>query len=400
MAARYRLALHHSLDDIDPAQWDAWVGKDPFMRHGVLQALHQTGCASPSTGWTPLVLALHDAGGLGQTSEPESMADHTAPGDTSLVGAMLLYAKRHSRGEYVFDHAWADAYARHGLAYYPKLLCAVPFTPVAGPRLLADTHEARVALARAATHLAEQNGLSSVHVLFPCDDDLNALRAAGYMLRQDIQFHWRNAGYSDISDFLTTLSHDKRKKILQDRKRVARSEVSFEWRTGAAITAGDLDFFYDCYALTYRQHGNAPYLSREAFDRMATALPDHFVLVLAKRSDTPIAAALNVRSGDRLYGRYWGAMEFVSGLHFETCYLQGIEYAIAHGLNAFEGGAQGEHKMARGLLPVSTRSAHWVVDRRFAAAIEDFLNAETAAVDRYQDELRDHSPFKASTAPE
>lgn len=387
MSVRYRLALHHSLDDIDAIQWDAWVGDDPFMRHGVLQALHHTGCASPRTGWTPLVLALHEVVPPSDAEDPQD--------DGPLAGAMLLYAKRHSRGEYVFDHAWADAYARHGLDYYPKLLCAVPFTPVTGPRLLANDEHAKVALARAATHLAEQNGLSSLHVLFPCESDLTALREAGYMVRQDIQFHWRNAGYANITDFLATLSHDKRKKLLQDRKRVARAGVTFDWLTGPAIKAADLDFFYDCYALTYHQHGNAPYLSRQAFECVAEALPDHLVMIRAWRGETPIAAALNVRSGLRLYGRYWGTTEFVSGLHFETCYLQGIEYAIDHGLDVFEGGAQGEHKMARGLLPVTTHSAHWVVDRRFAEAIDAFLTTESAAIHRYQDALAGHSPFKS-----
>ena len=311
---------------------------------------------------------------------------------------MLLYTKQHSHGEYVFDQAWAAAYARYGLAYYPKLLCAVPFTPVTGPRLLADTPTAKLALARAAIQLAEQNGLSSLHVLFCHEADLNTLREAGYMIRQDIQFHWRNAGYGDITDFLATLSHDKRKKLLQDRKRVARAGITFDWCTGPAITAADLDFFYDCYTLTYHQHGNAPYLTRAAFASIAAALPDHLVLVRAVRGAIPIAAALNIRTGRRLYGRYWGAREFISGLHFETCYIQGIEYAISQGLEVFEGGAQGEHKMARGLLPIITQSAHWVTDRRFAAAIDDYLTAEMTTVQSYQQDLQAHTPFKTTTA--
>lgn len=376
------------------------------MRHGFLQALHKTGCACPQTGWTPWVLALYIDG----TSPSETVsqlsattADDCKPrvnaaphGQGKLAGAMLLYTKQHSHGEYVFDQVWAAAYARHGLAYYPKLLCAVPFTPVTGPRLLADTPPAKLVLARAAIQLAEQNGLSSLHVLFCHEADLSTLRAAGYMIRQDIQFHWRNAGYGNITDFLATLSHDKRKKLLQDRKRVARAGITFDWCTGSAVTPADLDFLYDCYALTYHRHGNAPYLTRAAFAGIAAALPDHLVLVRASRGSTPIAAALNIQTGRRLYGRYWGAREFVSGLHFETCYLQGIEYAISHGLEIFEGGAQSEHKMARGLLPTITQSAHWVTDRRFAAAIDEYLTAEITTVQGYQRDLQTHTPFKTT----
>lgn len=374
MTAETTLALHHSLDDIAADEWDRLAGKHPFTRHAFLQALHQSGCASPQTGWTPLCLTL--------TREDK------------LVGALLLYLKRHSRGEYVFDHAWAEAYQRNGLLYYPKLLGAVPFTPVSGPRLLAHDAADKVALARAAIVLAQQNKLSSLHILFPSEEDTAAFEAAGYMIREGVQFHWRNAGYATMAEFLGYMAREKRKKILQDRRRVEREGISFEWIRGQDITAQDLDFFYECYALTYFQHGNPPYLTRDAFAGIHAALPDDLLLIIARDAGERVAVALNVVDGQTVYGRYWGATRFVSGLHFETCYMQAIEYCIVNGLACFEGGAQGEHKIARGLLPVITRSAHWIGDPRFAAAISEFLDSERTAVGDYRDELDTHSPFK------
>ena len=369
-----QLELHESLDAIDPVQWDALAGANPFMQYGFLQAMHESGCASPKTGWTPLCLTLVR--------------------DRELVGAMLLYLKRHSRGEYVFDHAWADAYMRHGMLYYPKLVAAVPFTPVTGPRLLARSHSDKLLLAQAAITLARQNDLSSLHVLFPQAQDLAIFRQAGYMIRAGVQFHWHNAQYADMSSFLSTMNKDKRKKIMQDRKRVAQAGITFRWMRGAEITEGDLDFFYACYVTTYHEHGNAPYLTRDAFARIRRALPDGLLLIVALQGSDRIACALNIVHDSTVYGRYWGTTTFVSGLHFETCYLQSIEYCITHGLAHFEGGAQGEHKMARGLLPVATYSAHWVGDARYAEAIAAFLDKETEAVQLYLDELNEHSPFK------
>ena len=373
-----QLVLHHTLDDLPADQWDAFTGDNPFMKHAFLQAMHQSGCASSSTGWTPLCLALQR--------------------DDVLAGALLLYVKRHSRGEYVFDHSWADAYMRHGMLYYPKLLAAVPFTPVAGPRLLAHTDQDKLTLAQGAIALAKQNGLSSVHVLFTQAQDLAILKQAGYMVREGVQFHWHNRGYADLSAFLSTMNKDKRKKILQDRKRVFNEGVTFEWLRGEDITADDLDFFYACYVTTYHEHGNAPYLTRDAFERIHHALPDGVLLIIARQQDERIACALDVVYQGSVYGRYWGALRFISGLHFETCYMQSIEFCIAHGMQVFEGGAQGEHKIARGLLPVPTHSAHWIGDPRFADAIADFLDQETRAVNAYRDVLDDHTPFKQTNA--
>ncbi|OZI81377.1 MULTISPECIES: GNAT family N-acetyltransferase [Bordetella] len=368
------LSVQAGLDHFDAAQWDALAGAQPFVRHAFLRALHDTGCAHPGTGWTPCFLALRR--------------------DGRLAGAVPLYAKSHSRGEYVFDHAWADAYARNGLPYYPKLLSAVPFTPVGGARLLAHTHADRLLLARGLIQLARQFEVSSLHVLFPSDDDLLALREAGYLIRAGVQFHWRNAGYAGFDDFLGAFSHDKRKKIRQDRKKVAAERVSFRWLRGADIDAAALDFFYQCYRHTYLAHGNPPYLNPAFFRQLHAEMPDALVLILAEQDGQPVAAALNLQADGVLYGRYWGARRYIPGLHFETCYLQSIEYCIAHGLTCFEGGAQGEHKVARGLLPTPTWSAHWIADTRFAAAIDDFLGHETHAIDEYRDELATHSPFR------
>ncbi|ARP85935.1 GNAT family N-acetyltransferase [Bordetella genomosp. 9] len=374
MTADLRLQVLDTLNDVDPAQWDALAGPQPFLQHAFLSALHDTGCASPDTGWSPLYLSLWRDGGL--------------------AGAMPLYVKGHSRGEYVFDQLWADAFARHGLRYYPKLLSAVPFTPVTGPRLLAAAHEDRVALARGAMELAARLKLSSLHVLFPAGEDLAALRDAGYLVREGVQFHWRNEGYADFDAFLGALNHDKRKKLRQDRKRVAAAGISFRWLRGQQIDGDTLRFFHRCYQETYRNHWSSPYLSLGFFERALRAMPDAFVLILACRGDTPIAAALNMTDGAALYGRHWGTLEFVPGLHFETCYVQGIEYCLANGIDRFEGGAQGEHKMARGLLPTPTYSAHWIADRRFAHAIADFLDQEGAAMQDYREALSSHTPFR------
>ncbi|WP_409014106.1 GNAT family N-acetyltransferase [Caballeronia sp. LZ028] len=300
----------------------------------------------------------------------------------------------------MFDHAWADAFERHGLRYYPKALSAVPFSPVTGPRLIAAHHEDRVLLARGAIELTRRLELSSLHVLFPHAQDVEALTDAGYMLREGVQFHWENLpgdGYASFDAFLATMSHDKRKKVKQDRRRVADAGVTYTWLRGGEIDDAALDFFYDCYDNTYREHWNAPYLTREFFGRIHADAPDSMLLVIAEADGERLACALNMIGGDTMYGRYWGTREFVSGLHFETCYMQGIAYCIEHRLARFEGGAQGVHKMSRGLLPTPTWSAHWIADQRFAHAIAEFLDAETQAMDQHIEELEAHTPFRKKT---
>jgi uncharacterized protein len=369
-----------SISSIEPAAWNALAGDNPFLRHAFLDALHETDCAVPARGWAAQYVLLKQ--------------------DGVLKAAMPLYLKGHSYGEYVFDWAWADAYYRHGLDYYPKLLCAIPFTPVRGPRLLVSAPEHRPRLIAAALALSKELRASSFHCLFPDDADVDAFESSGLMLRHGVQFHWRNAGYATFDDFLGSLNHDKRKKIRQERRKVRDAGITFEWHEGTDITDADWTFFYRCYARTYREHHSTPYLTPAFFQRIGRAMPENLVLVIAYRNGRPIAASLEVHNGTRLYGRYWGAIEHHPVLHFEACYYQVIEYCIARGIQVFEGGAQGEHKMARGLMPVETRSAHWIARREFATAIERFLAKETRGIEHYIDELNERKVFRRDDGEE
>jgi uncharacterized protein len=361
-----------SLAGVDPAEWNQLAGPQPFVRHEFLSALIDCGCASARSGWLPQFLLLRRAG--------------------ALVAAMPLFAKSHSYGEYVFDWAWAEAHERNGIDYYPKLLCAVPFTPVRGQRLLAAGPADREALIATALQLARQT--SSLHVLFPHEAEAQALQEHGMLLRRTVQFHWRNEGYADFEAFLARLNHARRKNIRQERRKVREAGVQFRWLEGSAIGRQHWEFFNRCYRTTYAAHRSSPYLNLNFFLRIATALPQHLVMVLAEREDRPVASALLLRDETTLYGRYWGAVEHVPLLHFECCYYQAIEYAIARGLQTFEGGAQGEHKIFRGLMPVESLSAHWLAHPRFARAVETFLEREGAGIERYVNELCEHTPFK------
>ena len=363
-----------SMSAIPAKQWDALAGGNPLLSHGYLEAMESTQCAVPRTGWGPRHLVLLRGG---------------AP-----RAVMPLYAKSHSRGEYVFDYAWANAYARYGMDYYPKLVSAIPFTPVPGPRLLAHDRNDQHLLLEAAKRLVREQGYSSLHILFPHEDELPLLKQAGMLLRSNVQFHWYNQGYRDMDDFLAALSQPKRKKLRQDRRRVTNAGVEFQWLTGDEIDNATLRFLYLCYVQTYLEHGNPPYLNLDFFERIHDRITSSMVVILALRRGVPIAAALNIRHEDRLYGRYWGSTEYVPGLHFETCYLQGMEYCIAKDIKVFEGGAQGEHKLARGMLPAPTQSAHWIEDPVFNPAIADFLQRETPFIDQYLDELLAHSPYR------
>jgi uncharacterized protein len=374
------LEIADSLSSINPVEWNRLAGDDPFLRHEFLAALHETGCAAPETGWTPQFLLIREGG--------------------RLAAAAPLYLKTHSYGEYVFDWAWADAYYRHGLHYYPKLLSAVPFTPVGGARMLAASDVLRAQLIEAELALARELGVSSLHCLFPPPGQAALMEARGMMLRRGVQFHWSNRGYADFAGFLAGMSHDKRKKIRQERRRVRESGIAFEWREGSDITGADWRFFTRCYRQTYREHRSTPYLNLEFFERIGRTMPENLLLVVALREGQPIAASLNVHNSRRLCGRYWGTVEHHPALHFEACYYQVIEYCIARGIQTFEGGAQGAHKMARGLLPVETCSAHWLAQPQFAAAVGEFLARETRGMVHHIDELAEHSPFKrADTEP-
>ncbi len=374
------------IDDLGDVAVDAWnellaeqAAPTPFMRHEYLAALQTSGSAVRATGWQPQFLLLEAEG--------------------VLQAACALYLKSHSYGEYVFDWAWADAYRRHGLNYYPKLLGAVPFTPVPGTRLLARSGLWRQRLVQALGALARQQQWSSAHVLFIDDDDRQALADAGWLLRQGVQFHWEQDAANPLADFtdlLSRLQRDKRKKIQQEQRRVAEQGVRFTVHAGTAITSDLWDFFYRCYTLTYEAHHSTPYLTRDFFSRMAQSMPEHWVMFVARRNDVPVAASLiAVDAASRTaWGRYWGCVEPLPCVHFDACYYQPLAWCLTHGYTRFEGGAQGEHKMSRGLLPVATHSAHWLRDPRFSAAVADFLNAEGEGVEQYVDELRDRNPFK------
>ncbi len=383
----YVIRVHAEPAAVDAAAWNALLSAQaaptPFMRHEYLSALHASGSAVPETGWTPQFVTLEFRG--------------------DLQAAAALYLKSHSYGEYVFDWAWADAYRRHGLRYYPKLLGAVPFTPVPGSRLLARSAAWRARLVDAIGRIAREGRLSSAHVLFMDEADREAFEQAGWMIRHNVQFHWTQDGQQPVADFadlLARMQRDKRKKIQQERRRVAEQGVRFTVHEGEAIDAGLWDFFYRCYTLTYAAHHSTPYLTREFFAAMAAAMARHWVMFVARRGELPIAVSLIAIDPERraAWGRYWGCTEQVSCLHFEACYYQPLAWCLANGYLRFEGGAQGEHKMARGLLPVATGSAHWLRDERFAQAVADFLAGEGAGIEQYVDELRERSPFKTGGA--
>jgi predicted N-acyltransferase len=391
----YVIQVQTSPTDIDALSWDALLASQNhasvFMRHAYLSALHTSRSACPDTGWEPRFVSLHDEQG-------------------QLAAATVLYIKDHSMGEYVFDWAWANAYQQHGLPYYPKAVVAVPFTPVPGSRLLARDDKARLALVRALVGLSRQWNLSSLHLLFGAEEDMAACSEAGLMLRHTVQFHWNNSAerYTDFDTFLASLSQDKRKKIRQERRKVSEAGVTFRHAEGAAIAAKDWDFFYRCYERTYLEHGNPPYLRPSFFKRMAQTMPENWLLFVAEREGRPIASSLiaigsyqpqssygSESSLEKVaYGRYWGALERVDCLHFEACYYQPLEWCIANGYQRFEGGAQGEHKMARALLPVKTSSAHWIAHPEFSNAIANFLQREGNGIENYMEDLGTRNPFR------
>jgi predicted N-acyltransferase len=367
------------LADIAPADWNTLAGEQPFLTHEFFTALHRTGCATPRAGWTPRFLTAWD--------------------DRRLIGAMPLYAKTHSYGEYVFDWGWAEAYRRHGRRYYPKLVAAVPFTPVAGPRLLAAEAPVRRALLAHALDLVRRHQFSTLHVLFPRETEAREGEALGMIAREGMQFHWTNPGYRDFTDFLAAFSHDKRKKVKQERRKLREAGVAFERKCERDITPADWAFFYQCYESTYRAHHSTPYLTPAFFEEVGRTLSSNMLLVLGVRDGRRLCAALDVYTPDTLWGRYWGMTEYVPGLHFEACYYQAIEFCIERRVARFEGGAQGLHKLARGLRPVATHSLHAVGDRDFAAAIADFCARERVEVEHSLDELALSSPFKHDHRP-
>jgi len=380
----YVIEVQGSMRNVSAKDWDALLEAQteptPFMRHAYLSAMEESGSASAQSGWKLQLVTLRHA---------------MPPKLGQLAGAAVLYIKPHSYGEYVFDWAWADAYQRHGLNYYPKAVSAVPFTPVPGSRLLADSSQSQSALLSAMVELAQNEDWSSLHLLFLSNDDLQVTETAGWLSRHTVQFHWHNAAYEDFDDFLKALNQEKRKKIKQERRKVAEAGVIFKAFEGIQIQSADWDFFYQCYAQTYFEHGNAPYLNRDFFQRMQDTMPENWVLFIAEKNGQRMACSLIGLGNNVAYGRYWGALERVDCLHFEACYYQPIAWCIAKGVERFEGGAQGEHKMARALLPVKANSAHWLAHPGFADAVEKYLEKEGHGVAAYLENLEGRSPLKA-----
>jgi uncharacterized protein len=381
-----RISQINSLAAIDPAAWNAvanppGVPYDPFLSWEFLDAMEQSGAATPRTGWKPAHILAHDAGGR-------------------LRAAMPLYFKSHSRGEFVFDQSWAEAWERAGGAYYPKLLSAVPFTPVTGRRRLVapgpDTELYKAALLQGALQVAEAAGVSSLHFNFIEAAETPSLETAGLLIRTDQQFHWQNAGYTSFDDFLGSLSSDKRKNLRKERVK-AQDGLEFRHITGDEITEDHLDIFFEFYMDTGSRKWGSPYLTRASFSMLRERMAKDLLFIFAYEDDVAVAGAMNLIGSETLYGRYWGCIDQRPMLHFETCYYQAIDFAIAHGLKTVEAGAQGGHKLARGYAPVLTHSAHWIAHSGFRDAVADYLNRERAAVIEDFDYLKDRTPFKKDT---
>lgn len=382
-AALPRITQINSLSQVDPAAWNAaanppGVHYDPFLTWEFLEAMERSGAATPRTGWRASHLLAHDPGGR-------------------LRGALPMWLKSHSRGEFVFDQSWAEAWERAGGAYYPKLLSAVPFTPVTGRRRLVapgpDTELYKAALLQGALQVATTTGTSSLHINFIEASETASLESAGFLIRTDQQFHWQNAGYSSFEDFLATLSSDKRKNLRKERIK-AQEGLTFRHITGSEITESHLDVFYEFYMDTGSRKWGSPYLTRKSFTLLRERMAGDLLFIFAYEDGIPIAGAMNLIGSETLYGRYWGCIDQRPMLHFETCYYQAIDFAIAHGLKTVEAGAQGGHKLARGYGPVLTHSAHWIAHAGFRAAVADYLERERAAVDADFDYLKERTPFK------
>jgi uncharacterized protein len=373
---------HISIDELNPQAWNGLAGTDvPFLRHEFLAALEHTGCVGRGSGWTPAYISVHDAAGL--------------------AGAAPVFIKTHSYGEFVFDFSWAEAYAHFGRNYYPKLSVCVPFTPATGARLLVrpdlDAPRVRQLLVKAIEEFTAQRELSSAHALFFDESGREAFENCGWLLRRDCQFHWVNQDFTDFEQYLGSFTAEKRKKAHRERRRVRESGIHFETRFGHDIGEALLDTVYGFHRGTFLRHGNEPYLSREFFGEIARTLGEALMFKIAVHRSRPVAAAVFFWCQQALYGRYWGAAAEHHSLHFETCYHQGIEFCIERGIGRFEPGTQGEHKVARGFSPTLTWSAHYIGDRRFRAAVRDYLVREGAAVDAYAMQVSEHVPYRRET---
>ncbi len=367
------------ISEVDSESWNNLAGNDyPFLRHEFLLALEESGCVSKQTGWQPKHLLVFD--------------------NDNLIAAMPLYLKTHSRGEYVFDHQWTYAYQQYGVGYFPKWLTAIPFTPCQGMRITLDKSADLPQVTRLLFDFIRtksgQANISSWHCLFPVGEQLELLTKLGLLVREGVQFQWFNKGYYSFDDFLATLSSSKRKMIKRERRKVAEQGIDMVQLSGADVSEHQWQIFYDFYQMTYYKHGMPPYLNLEFFLRCAAVMPERLLLVFALKEGTYVGAALSFIGNDTLYGRYWGCHEDYNFLHFEACYYQGLDYCIQHGLQRFDSGAQGEHKIARGFEPVTTYSAHWFQDERFANAIEEYFTREKSATQFYKESVASYLPFK------
>ena len=391
MHSSYTTEIYSAIHQIPGDTWNALIWHpqaSPFIRHEYLLAMEQSACVSQKTGWQPCHFTVWQ-------SSPRQ-----------LLAAMPFYLKTHSYGEYVFDWAWANAYQENGLSYYPKMLSAIPFTPVGGTRILGNDPEAAKYLLQSAAQFAKEQGYSSIHVLFPMFGDQALFQDLGYLRRESIQFHWQNQSLehpgnclSSFEEFLYTLNKKRRNNILRERSQVQSANVKFIHVPGSQMTPQHWETFYACYETNYLNHGNKPYLNREFFSQIGQHMPDYLHLIFAIQEGTHIAASLlfrdrNKDGQERAYGRYWGSTKFVSNLHFETAYYQSIEFCIQEKIAVFEGGAQGEHKIHRGLLPVNLFSMHYLLDDRFGLAVENYLKKEGQSMRQYLNELEDHQPIK------
>ncbi len=377
--------ITESAEAVPAATWNGLVAatdphRNPFLNHAFFAALEQSGSATRRTGWTPRHVVLRDG--------------------ASVVGLLPMYEKTHSQGEYVFDHGWANAFEQAGGSYYPKLQCSVPFTPVTAPKLLTASPDKAIrrALLTAAEHYAAGRGISSVHATFVPEADAALAAEAGWLLRTDTQYHWHNAGFASFDEYLEPMS-SRHRKVTRRERRDALEGLTVRWLSGADITEAAWDAFFDFYQDTGNRKWGRPYLNRKFFSMLGAAMADRTVLMFAYDGTTPIAGTLNMLGADTLYGRYWGATREVPFLHFELCYYQAIDYAIAHGLQTVEAGAQGEHKLARGYAPATTRSIHWIGHEGLRDAIGRFLRQERASVSREQAALAEMTPFKKHMEP-
>ncbi len=372
-----------SINEIAPEDWDACANPDlaahnPFVSHAFLKALEDAGTVTADTGWLPQYIVLEQ--------------------DDIVLGVMPAYLKSHSQGEYMFDYGWAHAYENAGGDYYPKLQVAVPFSPVPGPRLLVRDHPAadahRQYLAAGAVELARRQGLSSLHITFLTEKEWAELGEIGFLQRVDQQFHWQNSDYATFDDFLAALASRKRKAIRKEREKALSAGIEIEWVTGTDITEHHWDSFFNFYMDTGSRKWGRPYLNRKFFSLLSASMADKCLLMFANRNGEAIAGALNLIGGDCLFGRYWGCSEHHDCLHFEVCYYQAIDYAIAHGLKRVEAGAQGEHKLARGYVPCPTYSAHWIADAGFRRAVANYLERERDDAEYARELLAEYTPFK------